>query len=114
MPVAGISNKPKTQRERALENGISRWSQQGLDKIAKFRPELLNKISKGELSIKESLRLCDGSSLKNQQSPPIENLKKAFSKLSEEEKDQFRIWLREYHLISQPDYTVAKVISTNV
>lgn len=77
------------------DNGISRSSQKRLDKIARLHPELLNKIARGELSIKGALKLCEGAKLEIRQNTPVENLKKAFPKLTEEEKDRFRIWLRE-------------------
>ena len=107
-------SKATSRKKREIENGISRSSQKRLDKIARLHPELLNKIAKGELSIKGALKLCEGSKLEIRQDAPVEKLKKAFSKLTEEEKDQFRIWLREDHLISRLDYPNENVISTNV
>lgn len=98
-----LFSKASLQRQRAFENGISYASQRRLDKITRVRPELLNKISMGELSIKGALMLCDGEKQKTPQNT-VENLKKAFSKLSEEEKGQFSIWLREEHLSSRPGY----------
>ena len=54
-----LFSKASLQRQRAFENGISYASQRRLDKITRVRPEFLNKIAKGELSIKGALRLCE-------------------------------------------------------
>ena len=88
-----ISGIPKTQRERALENGISKRSQERLDRIARLRPELLDKIAKGELSIKGALKLCEQPQEKIEKNPSIDQLKRIFSDLSEEEKNQFQEWI---------------------
>ncbi len=90
IPPGGIT---LTQKERAKENGISYISQQRLDKIARLRPELLDKIAKGELSIKGALNLCEQPQEKIEKNPSVDQLKRIFSSLSEEEKDQFQEWI---------------------
>jgi len=82
-----------TQEERAKKNGISLMSQRRLDKIARLRPELLNKIAKSELSIKGALKLCEQPQEKIEKNPSVDQLKRVFSNLSEEEKDQFQDWI---------------------
>ena len=96
-PFFSIASTASTQRQRAIENGICKRSQERLDKVARLSPGLLNKIAKGELSIKGALRLCEGMEVKPpRQDHPVENLKKAFSNLTETEKSQFKTWLDSF------------------
>jgi len=96
-PFFSIASTALTQRQRAIENGICKRSQERLDKVARLSPGLLNKIAKGELSIKGALRLCEGMEVKPpRQDHPVENLKKAFSNLTETEKAQFKTWLDSF------------------
>lgn len=101
-------SRSKTQGERAQENGIDVRTQRNLDKIARIRPDLLPQISSGELSIRKALKLCEQPQEKIQKNPSVDQLKRIFSNLSEEEKDQFQEWivfnrssLKEIRLIRQ-------------
>lgn len=86
-------SRSKTQGERAQENGIDVRTQRNLDKIARIRPDLLPQISSGELSIRKALKLCEQPQEKIEKNPSVDQLKRIFSNLSEEEKDQFQEWI---------------------
>jgi hypothetical protein len=45
------------QEERASRNGISRRTQQKLDRIARLRPELIDHIAQGKLTISAAEKL---------------------------------------------------------
>ena len=51
----------QTQEERARRQGISRRTQQKLDRIARVRPDLSTLIAQGKLTISAALRICASS-----------------------------------------------------
>jgi D12 class N6 adenine-specific DNA methyltransferase len=78
-----------TQQERAKAKGISTVLQRKLDKIARVRPELLNQISEGHISVHAAYQLCHGPENRSH----LASLKRQFCQLSESEKSQFKEWI---------------------
>jgi hypothetical protein len=59
LPIPDGPTKSISIERRAEANGLSKKSQQRLDKIARTKPELLEQIAKGKLSIRRAVELTE-------------------------------------------------------
>ena len=74
-----------TQRERAKENGVSRDTQQRLDRLAREKPEIHQLVAHGELSVAAAERAAGFAKKK----APLDKLLALWKKASEEERRTF-------------------------
>lgn len=78
-----------SQSIRAESNGVSDRTQRKLDRLAKDRPDLLEKVCAGELKVNTAAKLAG---IVKQQST-LDATKKCFLKLNEAERQQFLSWV---------------------
>ena len=73
---------------RAEANGVSRYTQQKLDKLARVAPEMLERVQSGALSCHRACILAGIVRVPT----PLEVAQKAFAKLTEEDRAKFEAW----------------------
>jgi len=78
-----------TQSDRAKENGVSRRTQIKLDALAKDRPDLLDRVCAGELSVNRAA--IEAGIVKRP--TPLDELKRAWTRASEVERGEFLSWI---------------------
>ena len=78
------------QSDRAKENNVSRRTQIKLDRLAKDRPDLLERVCSGELKVNTAAKLAG---IVKQQSN-LDVAKKSFMKLNEVERAEFLSWVK--------------------
>ena len=86
IPTVGNSTQP----QRAKANGRGIETQRWLDRLARDRPDLLEKVNAGELKPKTAARQAGII----REPTAFELIKKAFAKLSAKERRQFITWLK--------------------
>jgi hypothetical protein len=87
LPTVGNS----TQAQRAKENGVSRQTQIWLDRLARDRPDLLERVNVGELKPKTAARLAGIVRVPT----PLALLKRAWEKAGKAERAAFMSWVKE-------------------
>ena len=82
--IADLRNV-STQASRAEQNGISKRSQETLDKIAKLAPDYLPRIAAREISINKAAVELGIVKVKT----PLEQALSAFQRLSHDDREKF-------------------------
>lgn len=80
-----------TQYGRASQNCVHRHTQRKLDRLSKDRPDLLERVCSGELSVNRAA--IEAGIVKQQSS--LDTAKKCFLKLNEVERNEFLSWVSE-------------------
>jgi DNA adenine methylase len=87
VPFTYTSQSNCATRKRARENGVSPGTQNRLDQVAPFRPDLLERIKDGQLSVHAAYRLLKAS---KSTSLMLGELRRAWRRATERERAIFR------------------------
>lgn len=83
----------QSQAERAAVNGISTRTQGKLDHLARQRPDLLQQVARGDLSVDRAYRQVRGDSKKK--ASPLERIQRIWAQASPRQRLAIARWIIE-------------------